>query len=121
MVTAEESEWVETVETPGSTTLVECQGLCGRKVPVEDTVDLVAGEIIGEYPEPEFHVGVTGSHARSPETGQVCMACAEELGLEIQKPAGERDISETNRYLTPSNIAAFLLGVSVMILVFVLV
>lgn len=89
---------------------VRCDGFCGDDLHGAATVDVVAGEHIGTWHEPQYHWGITGIEAKSPEHGQYCLTCAQELGFDIQQPAGQRDIAEVNTYLTPSNIASFLAG-----------
>jgi len=99
---------------------IECDGVCGRTVYEAATIDVVAGEVIGRWRDPEYHVGVTGTDARSPVHERYCLQCAETAGFDITKPAGERAVSETNTYLTPSNLASALVGGTAVALLFLL-
>lgn len=80
------------------------------------TIDVAAGAKIGEWPSPEHHVGVAPTNGIEVNHQQWCMTCAQEQ-FGIQNPAGGRRASGGWKYLTASNVAAFLLGVSIVILV----
>lgn len=88
---------------------VECGGMCGRHVFQNATVDVVVGKVIGGAGRPESRIVTSADGQGSPEVEQWCAKCADEE-FDINKVAGERSIEESNRILTPSNLAIFLTG-----------
>lgn len=95
-----------------ATDTVTCgREVCEREVFEAATVDVVAGAVIGEWDDPEHHVGVTGTGSPEPEVEQWCLSCAtERFGI---KDSAHGVRSETvRRYITASNLASFFLGVT---------
>jgi hypothetical protein len=93
---------------------VECDGFCEREVFAEATVDVVAGATIGEWDDPDPHVGVTGVDGGAPEVQQWCLSCAEDW-FGVHKSATEQRLETVTRYVTPATVAAFLLGLTLVV------
>lgn len=96
-----------------------CDGFCSQTVFEAATVDVVAGAVVGEWNDPEHHVGVTGVETHEPEVETWCTTCANEA-FGIQKSASEKRIEQTKQYVTASNVTSFLLGVTLVMLVVLL-
>jgi hypothetical protein len=99
---------------------VECEGFCEREVFEEATVDVVAGATLGEWTDPKPHVGVTGVDGGDPAVQQWCLSCAEDW-FGVHKSATEQRMETVRRYVTPATVAAFLLGVTLVVLAVLLV
>lgn len=106
----EEVDEPSTEEERANFDTIQCQGYCDREIFKSATVDVVAGEQIGTWDSPQRHVGITGVDVDHPEIEQWCVKCAEDE-FDITKPAGERSIERTNKYLTPSNLISFVSGI----------
>jgi len=95
--------------------IVHCDGPCGDPIQKHRSVDVVAGDAIGEYRGSEPHIGVTGIDGPLPVHDTYCRDCARyEFG--IDDVAGSRTITRPRRWLTPYTIGAFVLGVSLTLL-----
>lgn len=89
---------------------VTCEGYCEDEVFDVATVDVVAGAIVGEWTDPEPHLGVAGVESDAPETQQWCVSCAEER-FGIGRSARDKRMETVTRYVTAHTVTAFALGV----------
>jgi hypothetical protein len=88
---------------------VVCNGYCEQEVLKSATVDVVVGATVGEWSDPEIHVGVTGLDGRTPQVEQWCIDCAEER-FGVSKSAHERRLETVKHYVTQKTVFAFALG-----------
>lgn len=93
--------------------------VCDREVFEAATVDVVAGAVIGEWTDPEPHLGVTGTNSPDPQIEKWCLSCATDR-FDIESSAHDARSERVKRYVTASNVASFFLGVTLVAL-FVLV
>lgn len=89
--------------------MVECNGFCGDRVPESETVDVVAGAVVGEWTDPVPHIGIRGINAQRATTEQWCTGCSASV-FGIESPAERYRDSLGKRYLTPRVIAALMAG-----------
>lgn len=102
-----------TVESPET---VACDGpYCDGTYYIGRTVDVVVGTTIGEFVEPEPHVGVAGLPEQYPERQKWCRTCAREA-FGVDYVAGERSIRVSRSLITPKTVLAFGLGVGLALL-----
>lgn len=100
-----------------ATDTITCESpYCDREVYEAATVDVVAGAIVGEWDDPEPHVGVSGVDSDSPVIEKWCVTCAEEE-FGIGKSAYEKRVEQVKRYITARTVAAFALGVALTLIV----
>lgn len=107
-------------ERAATETVVCDRPVCDREVFEGATVDLVAGSVIGTWDDPEPHVGVAAAGPGDPVVERWCLSCATDR-FGIESTADRRRSERVRRYLTASNLAAFLLGVTLVMLVVLLV
>jgi len=90
---------------------------CGREVCPKHvyegaTVDVVVGKVErkenGQSGISYLVSGIESGHP--PEIEKWCLECSQSV-FNVEKSAGERPITEENRFLTPENLAFFLAGV----------
>jgi len=95
----------------GVTDSTRCDGYCDREIHEAATVDVVAGAVVGEWDDPEPHVGVSGVEGERPEIEQWCVSCASQE-FDVNRSAHEKRVETAKRYITASNLASFFLGVT---------
>lgn len=94
--------------------------VCDRTVFEGATVDVAVGAVVGQWTDPEPHVGVTGVESDEPELETWCLSCATER-FDVERSAHEKRMERASHYITASNLAAFCLGVTVVALFVLLV
>lgn len=91
----------------------QCESeFCDREVPLTETVDVVAGTIV----ENDNTVSVAGVDIDSPETRYWCSKCAKRE-FDIEKNVYRQTFEQANRYITAKTVAAFALGVTLMLII----
>ena len=113
-----------TAEELDSTDTVECSGYCGEKVLESETVDVIAGQEVGEWDEQDgvpAHTGVTGVEGKYPSVQKWCATCAENE-FEIKKTSSEKVQEVARSRFTRSNIKSAVVGglTVLMVVMFVL-
>jgi len=115
---AEATEPLAREKQHADTTVCE-RDVCDREVFSGATVDVVVGAQIGEWADPTPHIGITGVADGSPVSEQWCLSCASDL-FEIEKSANEARQERTKPYLNHRTVTAFVLGVLIPTLLYLL-
>lgn len=89
---------------------VRCDGYCDRQVHESATVDVAVGARVGEWSDPKPHVGISGIGEGSPVVEQWCVSCADDR-FGVEESAYQTRMERATRYITPTTVTAFLLGV----------
>jgi hypothetical protein len=100
---------------------VKCGGLCNTDRPEELTVDVVVGEVVENHEDYVAVEGIKGQklNGQKPVVERWCTTCSEEM-FGIEESAGQRAVREVSYYLTARSAWAFVIGVVLTSLLFLL-